>query len=188
MQHETITTHATTSEPIVSPSSFQKWQMRHKTITTHATVSEPIVSHSPFQRHETITTHATTSMRPLQLMPQQSETIVSHPTKQSKTIRTCSTNQIKRDKFSARFKLVVASVSNNVSIDLWQCQMEIKSTNNLVGFCHDNTSEQVMCSEQEQDAKLPSEIHDPSNTQPLTNHLLQFQSFVNNVLINSWQC
>ena len=57
--------------------------------------SEPFVSHSPFQRYETIATHATLSMRPLQLMPQQSETIVPHSTKQSETIRTCSTNQIK---------------------------------------------------------------------------------------------
>jgi hypothetical protein len=63
----------------------------------------------------------------------------------SEPFASCSTNQIKQDKSSATFKLVVASVLNNVSVDLWQCQMEIKSTNNLVGFCHDNKSEQVAC-------------------------------------------
>jgi hypothetical protein len=58
-------------------------------------------------RHETIATHATTmsqsylthhfkAMRPLQLIPQQSETIVPHSTKQSETIKTCSTHQIKQ--------------------------------------------------------------------------------------------
>jgi hypothetical protein len=57
--------------------------------------------------HETIATHPTTmsqsylthhfrGMRLLQLMPQQSETIVPHSTKQSETIRTCSTHQIKQ--------------------------------------------------------------------------------------------
>jgi hypothetical protein len=72
-----------------------------------------------------------------------SETIVPHSTKQSETIRTCPTNQIKQDKSSAIFKLVVAFLSNNVLVDLWQCRMETECTNNLVGFCHDNKSEQV---------------------------------------------
>ncbi len=36
-----------------------------------------------------------------------------------------SPNQIKQDKSSATFKLVVASIFNNVLIDLWQCCMEI---------------------------------------------------------------
>ncbi len=103
---------------------------------------------------------------------------------ESEPIASCSTNQIKHDRSSAMFKLVVASLSNNVSTDLRQCQMEIKST---VGFCHNNKSEQVTCSEQEQDAKLPSKIHDPSNTKPSTNILWQCQSFVNNVLINLCQ-
>jgi hypothetical protein len=58
----------------------------------------------------------------------------------------------------------------------------------LVGFCHDTKSEQVTCSEQEQDAKHPSKIHDSSNTKYLTNKLWQCQTFINNVLIDSWQC
>jgi hypothetical protein len=120
----------------------------------------------------------------MEINKMKSKTIIPHSKKQSETIRTCSTNQIKQDTFPATFKLVVASVSNNVSVDLWQCQMEIESTNSLVGFCHGNKSEQVTCSEQGQDAKLPSKIHDPSNTQPLTNNLWQCQSFVNNLLIN----
>jgi hypothetical protein len=62
----------------------------------------------------------------------------------SEPFASCSTNQIKQDKSSATFKLVVASVLNNVLVDLWQCQMEIESTNNLVGFCHDKKSEQVV--------------------------------------------
>ncbi len=94
-------THANVSQQLVPAADSEGATLASKTghqlptITTHATTSEPIVSHSPFQRHETIATHATKSMRPLQLMPQQSETIVPHSTKQSETIRTCSTNQIK---------------------------------------------------------------------------------------------
>ncbi len=57
-----------------------------------------------------------------------------------------------------------------------------------MGFCHDKKSEQVTCSEQENGAKHPSKIHDPSNTKSLTNNLWQCQTFVNNVLIDSWQC
>ncbi len=75
-----------------------------------------------------------------------SETIVPHSTKQSETIRTCSTNQIKQDKSSITFKLIVASISNNMLVHLLQCEMEINNTNNLVGFCHDNKPEQVTCS------------------------------------------
>jgi hypothetical protein len=72
--------------------------------------------------------------RPMETNKVKSEPFASH-----------STNQIKQDKSSAIFKLVVASVLNNVLVDLWQCQMEIKSTNNLVGFCYNNKSEQVTC-------------------------------------------
>jgi hypothetical protein len=57
-----------------------------------------------------------------------------------------------------------------------------------VGFCHVNKSEQVTCSEQEQDAKHPSKIHDRSNTKSSTNNLRQCQTFINNVSIDSWQC
>ena len=56
-----------------------------------------------------------------------SEPIASHSTIQSEPIASCSTNQIKRDKSSATFKLAVASVFNNISIDLWQCQIEINN-------------------------------------------------------------
>jgi hypothetical protein len=56
-----------------------------------------------------------------------SEPIASHSTIQSEPIVSCSPNQIKRDKSSATFKLVVAFVFNNVSIDSWQCRMEINN-------------------------------------------------------------
>jgi hypothetical protein len=58
----------------------------------------------------------------------------------------------------------------------------------LVCFCHDYKSEQVICSEQEQDAKHTSKIHDLSNTKSLKNNLRQCPTFFNNVLIDSWQC
>ncbi len=119
---------------------IDSWQRQ---IEINKVRSEPFVSHSPFQRHETIAIHATISMRSSQLMPQWSETIITHSKKQSETIRICLINQINWDKSSATFKMVVASVSNNVLIDLWQCQMEIESTNNFVGFCHNKKSEQV---------------------------------------------
>ena len=67
-------------------------------------------------------------------------------------------------------------------------QVGNSASTQLVGFCHDNKSEQVTCSEQEQDAKHPSKIHDPSNTKSLTNNLRQCQTFVKNVSIDSWQC
>jgi hypothetical protein len=49
-----------------------------------------------------------------------SEPIASHSTIQSEPVASCSTNQIKQDKSSATFKLVVASFFNNNSIDSWQ--------------------------------------------------------------------
>ncbi len=61
----------------------------------------------------------------------------------SEPFASCSTNQGKQDKSSATSKLVVASVLNNVLVDLRQCQMGIESTNNLVGFCPDKKSERV---------------------------------------------
>jgi hypothetical protein len=54
-----------------------------------------------------------------------SEPIKSHSTIQSEPIASCSPNQIKQDKSSATFKVVFAFVFNNVSIDLWQCRIEI---------------------------------------------------------------
>jgi len=57
-----------------------------------------------------------------------------------------------------------------------------------MGFCRDNKSEQVTCGEQEQDAKHPGKIRDPSNTKSSTNNLRQCQTLVNNVSIDSWQC
>jgi len=67
-------------------------------------------------------------------------------------------------------------------------QVGNSASTQLVGFCHDNKSEQVTCSEQEQDAEHPSKIHDPSNTKSSMNNLRQCQTFVNNLLIDSWQC
>jgi hypothetical protein len=55
------------------------------------------------------------------------EPITSHSTIKSESIASRSTNQIKRDKSSATFKLVVAFVFNKISIDSWQCQMEINN-------------------------------------------------------------
>ncbi len=56
-----------------------------------------------------------------------SEPNASHSIIQSEPIASCSPNQIKWDKSSARFKLVVASVFNNILIDSWHCQMEINN-------------------------------------------------------------
>ena len=69
-----------------------------------------------------------------------------------------------------------------------QSELETVLPLNLWASATMKKSEQVTCSEQEQDAKHPSKIHDPSNTKSSTNNLRQCQTFANNVLIDSWQC
>jgi hypothetical protein len=128
-RHETIITHATMSEPIVSHSPFQ----RHRTIATHATMSEPIVSHLPFQRHETIATHATTSEPIVSHSPFQSETTGPHSiSRQSETIGPCSNHHIKRG-----FKMACLAIFSTF------CAYEISNMAVSVHNSHANTKQTV---------------------------------------------